>query len=137
MFALGERATWRLLATRRAGRDPLPFGQPGPPVPADELQRLVDDAGLEARITDLRVVERGAGCSTGSPTGTGDGSVFLAGDAAHVYSPAGGQGMNTGIQDAVNLGWKLAFARPAHGRDALLDSYERERRPAGRGSCAR
>jgi 2-polyprenyl-6-methoxyphenol hydroxylase-like FAD-dependent oxidoreductase len=55
-------------------------------------------------------------------------SVFLAGDAAHVHSPAGGQGMNTGIQDGYNLGWKLAnVLRGAP--DALLDSYETERLP--------
>jgi 2-polyprenyl-6-methoxyphenol hydroxylase-like FAD-dependent oxidoreductase len=55
------------------------------------------------------------------------GRVFLAGDAAHVHSPAGAQGMNTGIQDAANLGWKLALAvRGAP--DALLDTYETERR---------
>ena len=54
--------------------------------------------------------------------------VFLAGDAAHIHSPAGGQGMNTGIQDAHNLGWKLAAV--AQGASpALLDSYEAERRP--------
>ncbi|MFY1635038.1 FAD-dependent monooxygenase [Solwaraspora sp. WMMB335] len=60
-----------------------------------------------------------------------DGRVFVAGDAAHLHPPAGGQGMNTGIQDAWNLGWKLALA--ARGRDApgLLDSYQVERRPAG------
>jgi FAD binding domain len=56
------------------------------------------------------------------------GRVFLAGDAAHVHSPAGGQGMNTGIQDAYNLGWKLACALQ-HGADSLLDSYEEERLP--------
>ncbi|MGW4196502.1 FAD-dependent oxidoreductase [Streptomyces sp. NPDC005004] len=57
-----------------------------------------------------------------------EGRVFLAGDAAHVHSPAGGQGMNTGIQDAVNLGWKLAaVARGA--ASSLLDTYESERRP--------
>jgi 2-polyprenyl-6-methoxyphenol hydroxylase-like FAD-dependent oxidoreductase len=59
------------------------------------------------------------------------GRVFLAGDAAHVHSPLGGQGMNTGIQDAVNLGWKLAAA--VHGRAPswLLDSYETERHRVG------
>ncbi len=57
-----------------------------------------------------------------------EGRVFLAGDAAHVHSPTGGQGMNTGIQDAYNLGWKLAAV--AHGASpALLDTYEAERRP--------
>lgn len=56
------------------------------------------------------------------------GRVFLAGDAAHVHSPAGGQGVNTGVQDAYNLGWKLA-AVSAGAPDALLDSYEAERLP--------
>jgi 2-polyprenyl-6-methoxyphenol hydroxylase-like FAD-dependent oxidoreductase len=59
-----------------------------------------------------------------------EGRVFLAGDAAHIHSPAGGQGMNTGIQDAHNLGWKLA-AFPA-----LLDTYDAERRPIGAGVLA-
>ena len=59
------------------------------------------------------------------------GPVFLAGDAAHVHSPAGAQGMNTGIQDAANPGWKLALgARGAP--DSLLASYETERRPVAR-----
>jgi 2-polyprenyl-6-methoxyphenol hydroxylase-like FAD-dependent oxidoreductase len=52
------------------------------------------------------------------------GRVFLAGDAAHVHTPAGGQGLNTGVQDAYNLGWKLAL-----GSEELLDSYEAERLP--------
>ena len=55
--------------------------------------------------------------------------VLLAGDAAHVHSPAGGQGLNLGVQDAVNLGWKLA--RVVHGtsKESLLDTYEAERHP--------
>ena len=58
------------------------------------------------------------------------GRCFIAGDAAHIHSPAGGQGMNTGIQDAVNLGWKLGYALHGIGdRALLLDSYEAERRP--------
>ena len=60
------------------------------------------------------------------------GRVFLAGDAAHVHSPLGGQGMNTGIQDAMNLGWKLAAAVHGHAGDALLDTYEPERHRVGR-----
>jgi 2-polyprenyl-6-methoxyphenol hydroxylase-like FAD-dependent oxidoreductase len=62
----------------------------------------------------------------------GSGRVYLAGDAAHIHSPAGGQGMNTGIQDAFNLAWKLALvARGAVGRK-LLESYEAERMPVAR-----
>jgi len=57
------------------------------------------------------------------------GRVFLAGDAAHIHSPAGGQGMNTGIQDAHNLAWKLALVARGIARPELLDSYEAERRP--------
>ena len=56
------------------------------------------------------------------------GRVLLAGDAAHVHPPAGGQGLNTGVQDAYNLGWKLAYVARG-GLDSLLDSYEAERLP--------
>ena len=56
-----------------------------------------------------------------------DGRAFLLGDAAHVHSPAGGQGMNTGIGDAINLAWKLAMVLDGRAPDALLDSYEAER----------
>jgi len=57
------------------------------------------------------------------------GRVFLCGDAAHIHSPAGGQGMNTGLGDAFNLGWKLAAAAKGTSTEALLDSYEEERLP--------
>ncbi|MEU3270195.1 FAD-dependent monooxygenase [Saccharomonospora sp. NPDC006951] len=59
------------------------------------------------------------------------GRVFLVGDAAHVNSPIGGQGMNTGIQDAMNLGWKLAAAVRGEAPPWLLDSYHSERHPVG------
>jgi 2-polyprenyl-6-methoxyphenol hydroxylase-like FAD-dependent oxidoreductase len=61
------------------------------------------------------------------------GRVFLAGDAAHIHSPAGGQGMNTGMQDAFNLAWKLAAAIRGEAGDTLLDSYEAERIPVADG----
>ena len=57
------------------------------------------------------------------------GRAFLAGDAAHVHSPAGGQGMNTGMQDAFNLGWKLAAVIRGHAEPTLLDTYHTERHP--------
>jgi 2-polyprenyl-6-methoxyphenol hydroxylase-like FAD-dependent oxidoreductase len=60
------------------------------------------------------------------------GRVFLAGDAAHVHSPAGGMGLNAGVQDAANLGWKLAAAVHGWAPEWLLDSYDTERRPVGR-----
>lgn len=60
-----------------------------------------------------------------------DDRIFLAGDAAHIHSPAGGQGMNTGIQDAHNLAWKLALVHSGRGRGRLLDSYEAERHAIG------
>ena len=130
-FRFGELATWRLLATRPARADHVPFGQPGPPVPAPELQALLDEAGLPARIAELawssrvrlqhRVAERFR-----------RGRLYLVGDAAHAYSPATGQGMNAAIGDAANLGWKLAFAGHRPGGAELLGSYELERRPVAR-----
>lgn len=60
------------------------------------------------------------------------GSIFLAGDAAHVHSTAGGQGMNCCMQDAFNLGWKLALVLKDQARPELLDTYESERKPIGK-----
>ena len=133
-FRLGEQATWRLLFTRPASpaTSRLAFGQPGPPVPVDELRALLRGAGLTAAVTDvawsarIRIQRRVADHFR-------RGRLFIAGDAAHAYSPATGQGMNAAIQDAANLGWKLAFAATAPpGNALLLDSYEAERRPVAR-----
>ena len=129
VFALGERAPWRLLATRPCSPAPPSPGRPGPPVPQDELQRLLDGAGLGARVTGMawsstiRLQHRTA-------TGFRRGRLFIVGDAAHASSPAGGQGMNTGLQDATNLGWKLALSPWSTAAGSLLDSYDAERRPA-------
>src|SRR5262249_55975734 len=59
------------------------------------------------------------------------GRILLAGDAAHVHSPAGGQGLNLGVQDAVNLGWKLAQVVAGTSPESLLDTYHAERHPIG------
>jgi 2-polyprenyl-6-methoxyphenol hydroxylase-like FAD-dependent oxidoreductase len=59
------------------------------------------------------------------------GRVFIAGDAAHIHPPTGGQGMNTGIQDALNLAWKLALVIEGRAAPALLESYHAERHPVG------
>ncbi|MBV1799801.1 FAD-dependent monooxygenase [Siccirubricoccus sp. G192] len=65
------------------------------------------------------------------------GRAFIAGDAAHIHPPTGGQGMNTGIQDACNLAWKLALVLKGAAPESLLDSYEAERRPVGAEVVAR
>ncbi|BFO18372.1 hypothetical protein SHKM778_47600 [Streptomyces sp. KM77-8] len=65
-------------------------------------------------------------------TSMSEGRVVLAGDAAHVHSPASGQGLNTGVQDAYNLAWKLALVVQGHAPQTLLDSYSAERVPIGR-----
>jgi len=95
-----------------------------------DFQDAVDKAGVRVRIhsadwmTPFRVNDLQARHYRA-------GSVFLAGDASHIHSPVGGQGMNTGIQDVANLGWKLAaVARGAD--DVLLNSYEEERAAVGR-----
>ncbi|WP_084823881.1 FAD-dependent monooxygenase [Nocardia beijingensis] len=65
------------------------------------------------------------------------GNIFLAGDAAHIHSPAGGQGMNLGMQDAVNLGWRLALVARGEAPPAILEDYERERVPVAHQVIAR
>jgi hypothetical protein len=70
-------------------------------------------------------------CQLRSTTAYRRGRVLLAGDAAHIHTPAGGQGMNTGMMDAANLAWKLALVAGGHAADSLLDTYETERLPAG------
>ncbi len=65
-----------------------------------------------------------------------NGRVLVAGDAAHIHSPAGGQGMNTGLHDAFNLGWKLALVAQRKSSPALLDTYQAERVPVATGVLA-
>lgn len=130
LFPIGERAPWRLLATRPVGVSRRWSELPEEPVPREELQTLVNDAKLPVAITEV-AWSRSIRLQHRLATRFRRGPIFIAGDAAHAHSPAGGQGMNMGIHDAVNLGWKLAFAAQADGPlPKLLDSYHRERRPA-------
>ncbi|MBB3773780.1 2-polyprenyl-6-methoxyphenol hydroxylase-like FAD-dependent oxidoreductase [Angulomicrobium tetraedrale] len=105
-----------------------------PPVPLDQdaFQKMIDARGPGGIaltgtewVSAFRINER-------QVENYRSGRVFLAGDAAHIHSPAGGQGMNTGMQDAINLAWKLALVIRGIGTaPALLDSYDLERRPVG------
>lgn len=131
LLPLGEQATWRLVAMQRSGVAPPAGFASGVEVGTAGLQALLDRGGLEARISGVawsKVVPLQQRIAEHYRRGR----LFLAGDAAHVHSPAGGEGMNTGIQDAANLGWKLAFAAQSVERsgdepECLLDSYEQER----------
>ena len=131
-FPLLHPAAWRLLTPRpssvheEADR-PVDSG----PVEVAELQSVVDAAtngtvqlATPVWSTAFQLHHRQAETYR-------TGSVFLAGDAAHIHSPAGAQGMNTGIQDAVNLGWKLALVCRGVATESLLTTYDLERRPVG------
>jgi 2-polyprenyl-6-methoxyphenol hydroxylase-like FAD-dependent oxidoreductase len=136
--------TIRMFAGREgvAGAFPMPEGRtrfliqvaapgPGAEPTLDQVQRLVDDRmGDGWRLSDPRWLVWFE-IHHGQVERYRHGRVLLAGDAAHVHSPAGGQGMNTGMQDAVNLAWKLALVSTGRADDALLDSYHAERYPVG------
>jgi 2-polyprenyl-6-methoxyphenol hydroxylase-like FAD-dependent oxidoreductase len=144
-FPLGSPTTWRVIAaagggggrrTRERGLALAPSHDTGEPDPSDlsleELQKVVDHAtggGLTLRdpawLSHFRLHHRQAAHYRA-------GRMFLAGDAAHIHSPVGAQGMNTGIQDAWNLAWKLALVARGTAVAGLLDSYEAERWPVGR-----
>jgi 2-polyprenyl-6-methoxyphenol hydroxylase-like FAD-dependent oxidoreductase len=137
-FPLGRPATWRVIAMsgRATERSPTTTGRRDAPLAGElslaELQAVVDgatDAGVRLRdpawLAHFRLHHRQA-------LRYRAGRVFLAGDAGHIHSPVGAQGMNTGIQDAWNLGWKLALVATGAADPTLLDSYEAERWPVGR-----
>jgi 2-polyprenyl-6-methoxyphenol hydroxylase-like FAD-dependent oxidoreductase len=100
------------------------------PVTLDEVREVARATlGSDYGMHDLRFATRFSADERQAPTYRA-GRVFLAGDAAHVHSPAGGLGMNTGLQDAANLSWRLAAV--VGGADAaVLDGYEAERHPVG------
>jgi 2-polyprenyl-6-methoxyphenol hydroxylase-like FAD-dependent oxidoreductase len=136
-FPLGSPATWRVIAiaARPAGArrgSPASDEPPEEPLTLAELQSIVAiptegsvRVGDPIWLTHFRLHHRQISHYRKGP-------VFLAGDAAHIHSPVGGQGMNTGIQDAWNLGWKLALTLRGVAADRLLESYESERWPVGR-----
>ncbi|NEE00097.1 rifampin monooxygenase [Phytoactinopolyspora halotolerans] len=100
-----------------------------PPPTLDEVkQRLRAVAGTDFGVHSPRWLSR-FGDATRLAERYRVGRVFLAGDAAHIHPPLGGQGLNLGIQDAFNLGWKLAAAVKGWAPDGLLDSYQPERHP--------
>jgi 2-polyprenyl-6-methoxyphenol hydroxylase-like FAD-dependent oxidoreductase len=97
-------------------------------VTQERMQKLVDEHGGGIEITESHWLTEFEIHHAQVPAYR-HGRIFLAGDAAHVHSPAGGQGMNTGMQDAFNLAWKIAETIGGHGGDRLLDSYHAERHP--------
>jgi 2-polyprenyl-6-methoxyphenol hydroxylase-like FAD-dependent oxidoreductase len=122
-FPMGSRGEYRLIGTVRD------TGGDGDLAEEDIRPRLREEFAVtfgEARwFATYRVHHRVAAVFR-------DGPFFLAGDAAHVHSPVGGQGMNTGLQDAHNLAFKLADVVLGRRRDTWLDRYEAERRPVAR-----
>lgn len=107
---------------------------PSAPLELDETREVLRRAfGTDFGLTEARWMSRFQSDERQAPSYR-VGRVFLAGDAAHCHSPAGGQGMNTGLQDAANLGWKLAAALRDRTADPelLLASYQAERHPVGR-----
>ncbi|HEV2635359.1 MAG TPA: rifampin monooxygenase [Actinocrinis sp.] len=103
-----------------------------PPTFAEFQQQLREFAGTDFGVHSPRWVTR-FGDATRQAERYRQGRVLLAGDAAHIHAPLGGQGLNLGVQDAFNLGWKLAAEIDGWAPEALLDSYQVERYPVAAG----
>ncbi len=109
-----------------------PSGAEHPPTPTlDETQAMIDRRGPGGLKAYDPIWLAGFRINGRKVANYRFGRVFLAGDAAHVHSPAGGQGMNTGMQDAFNLAWKLALTIQTKCGERLLDSYSPERSGVG------
>jgi 3-(3-hydroxy-phenyl)propionate hydroxylase len=100
----------------------------GEPTIEDLRALLVDTLGSDFGVHNPTWISRFSDASRQADRYRA-GRVFVAGDAAHIHGPHGGQGLNMGVQDAVNLGWKLGHALQGRGGDAVLDSYHDERHP--------
>jgi 2-polyprenyl-6-methoxyphenol hydroxylase-like FAD-dependent oxidoreductase len=123
VFPMGDRR-FRFMATDPDGIT----GDTGDPTPED-IQRLYDrTVHLPAQLYNLNWSSRFR-INSRHMTTLRCGRVFFGGDSAHVHSPAGGQGMNAGIQDMINLSWKLAMVINGQARDELLDTYQSDRLP--------
>lgn len=102
------------------------------PVTLEEFRTsLARVFGSDCGVAEPRWLSR-FGNATRLAAGYRSGRLFLAGDAAHIHFPMAGQGLNTGLQDAMNLGWKLAAQINGSAPPGLLDTYDAERRPVGR-----
>lgn len=117
-----RRHRWRLVVPFAGDRTS------GPPDLA-EIQQLVDQRAPEPVVASEPTWLASFNCHRRSTDVYRRGHVLLAGDAVHIHTPAGGQGMNTGITDAHNLGWKLALVADGRAPDQLLDTYGAEREP--------
>jgi 2-polyprenyl-6-methoxyphenol hydroxylase-like FAD-dependent oxidoreductase len=103
-------------------------GATGEPTLDDVRERLIAVYGTDYGTHSPRWISRFTD-ATRQAAAYRDRRVLLAGDAAHVHSPVGGQGLNIGVQDAVNLGWKLGLVAKGESADSLLDTYHAERHP--------
>jgi 2-polyprenyl-6-methoxyphenol hydroxylase-like FAD-dependent oxidoreductase len=107
-----------------------PVRQGGDPTLDELREALIGVYGTDFGVHDVKCLSRFTD-TTRQAASYRERRVLLAGDAAHVHSPAGGQGLNIGVQDAVNLGWKLAQVVDGTSTQGLLDSYHAERHPIG------
>ncbi|GAA5159848.1 MULTISPECIES: FAD-dependent monooxygenase [Amycolatopsis] len=112
-------------------QEPARDSEPEGPVTPGELAEAIERVTGRSVVVEEVSESRRFGDQARQADTYRRGRVFLAGDAAHVHSPSGGQGLNLGLLDAVNLGWKLAAVIRGDVPEALLDTYSRERHPAG------
>jgi 2-polyprenyl-6-methoxyphenol hydroxylase-like FAD-dependent oxidoreductase len=110
---------------------PMTAGQRSPDPTLEQVQAIIDERGPAGMVAFDPVWLAGFRINGRKVSNYRAGRMFLLGDAAHIHSPAGGQGMNTGMQDAFNLSWKLALVIKGICSDALLDSYSPERSKVG------
>lgn len=122
LAASGDGGLVRVMVTERL------LGSSGEPTLADLREALIAVYGTDYGVHSPAWLSRFTDMARQAATYR-NGRVLLAGDAAHVHHPVGGQGLNTGVQDAVNLGWKLGQVVEGASPDSLLDTYHAERHP--------